>query len=78
MGRQVEGVATLGLGGADTFQFFDCNSITGSSEANDLIWVKDNGLLRFETVNFVTFECLDLSKPSEGGRLDYSDEGIYT
>ena len=71
-------MATLGLGGADTFQFFDCNSITGSSEANNFIWEKGNGLLRFETVNFDTFKCLDLSKPSEEGRLDYSDEGIYT
>ena len=76
---RIEGVATLGLGGADGyFHFFDCNSTTGSNDIKNLMWEKDNGPLRFKIETFDRWKRLDLSKPTEGGKLDYSDEGVYT
>ena len=77
--RHVEGVATLGLGGAGVvFHFFDCNSTTGSNDVNNLMWEKDNGPLRFEVTTFHTSKRLDFSKPTDGGALDYPDAGVYT
>ena len=77
--RRVEGVATLALGGAEVFHFFDCNSTAGLNDANNLIWERDNDPLRFQTDTHGTSRRLDFTKPLvEGEVLDYSDEGVYT
>ena len=76
--QQVQGVATLALGGNPVSQFFDCNSTTGSNVIANLVWEKEGGNIRFAVTTRSNTKRLDLAQPNGGPVLDYQDEGIYT
>ena len=76
--QQVQGVATLALGGNPVSQFFDCNSTTGSNAIANLVWEKEGGNIRFAIQERSKRKRLDLVQSNGGPLLNYDDEGIYT